>query len=513
MEGIGTVDEKHAVEVPVARSARRSADELAGRYRDGFVSLLGADVTSLQGCLEAWSWLLPGDAPRTVIGRNAYGALLVVEGTELQAYGARFTVIDPTMGWCWTHPRAEVPRLGHYLRESWLPFFVDDTVYAAWRAAGAPTLAADEALAIVTPRPCGGAMRLENFRVENVVRMHRRVASLLRASFDDTEIGHQTARAAWGWGLRAKKGLPRGGLGSGPAALLSAQLAIVSSLKDPKDDEQRGMTTELTPLQRARGEHLYFIGTGLLKTDDPAMHARARDALAAATWDGCCDAAFEIARMAMWGGGGPRDPEVAEHYLRIAACTGDSAPKVELCRLHLPLPDKAVDAVAQLEKLASETNYSKQLKPTAGLASYLLGLAAFHGWGGPKDLAKMREHHARAAELGVAEASFELAIAHDKGLGGEADKALARAYERKAAEGGIARACLNMGVWHATGDGLEQDIGAAVQWYARAAQLGSSEAAKRLAVMFGNGAGGAKDEARAMDWTIAANALAKAEEL
>jgi hypothetical protein len=49
----------------------------SGWYRDGFLYLFGEGLDALKPCLEAWSFLVPPCDDRVIIGRNAYGAILV----------------------------------------------------------------------------------------------------------------------------------------------------------------------------------------------------------------------------------------------------------------------------------------------------------------------------------------------------------------------------------------------------------------------------------------------------
>ena len=51
-----------------------------GRFQDGFLHLFSQDLDVLDPLLETWSFLLPeAEGRRKVIGRNAYGALLILE--------------------------------------------------------------------------------------------------------------------------------------------------------------------------------------------------------------------------------------------------------------------------------------------------------------------------------------------------------------------------------------------------------------------------------------------------
>src|SRR5262249_60011919 len=52
----------------------------AGWYKGRFLYLFGQELAQFQPCLDAWSFIVPpGHPDRMIIGRNAYGALLVLE--------------------------------------------------------------------------------------------------------------------------------------------------------------------------------------------------------------------------------------------------------------------------------------------------------------------------------------------------------------------------------------------------------------------------------------------------
>ncbi len=65
----------------------------AGFFRDRFLSLFGEGLEHLSACLDAWSFLVPTNDDRLVVGRNAYGAIAYVDDTN----GAtpRLRIVDP----------------------------------------------------------------------------------------------------------------------------------------------------------------------------------------------------------------------------------------------------------------------------------------------------------------------------------------------------------------------------------------------------------------------------------
>lgn len=146
----------------------------AGWYWDGFLYLFGEGLERFQACLDAWSFVVPPSSQRRmIIGRNAYGALLVLE--EANATGAKeyVRILDPVHV-RWFHDE----NLGFgNLMATWLPerslrypAFLDHGVYDAWRqATGGRRLALEEGLVIKEPVPLGGKLELHNFQVEPLV--------------------------------------------------------------------------------------------------------------------------------------------------------------------------------------------------------------------------------------------------------------------------------------------------------------------------------------------------------
>ncbi|TGE27640.1 hypothetical protein [Hymenobacter metallicola] len=158
---------------------RMMYDEVgAGWYRNGFLYLFGTDLPQLTVCLDAWTDLLEPGVERVVIGRNAYGALLVAERTTEEGTDAPIGLLDPWQG---TYTKQEgldfASLLSEGLPENRLPGFLDDAVYSAFSAAG-NQLAETEILGIQTPTGRGGSLEPGNFRPEEVLAFHRRIAAL-----------------------------------------------------------------------------------------------------------------------------------------------------------------------------------------------------------------------------------------------------------------------------------------------------------------------------------------------
>jgi hypothetical protein len=152
------------------------ADIGAGWFLDRFVYLFGPGLERLRPCLEAWSFIVPSGHPdRMILGRNAYGALLVMEHQGPVDESVHF--LDPLIGRYWTDPRIGLMNLfGTWLPEGLIPDFLDRGPYESWvRIHG--TLSEDEILAPITPLYVGGAMSTENLQRQEICGYHRTAAA------------------------------------------------------------------------------------------------------------------------------------------------------------------------------------------------------------------------------------------------------------------------------------------------------------------------------------------------
>lgn len=144
----------------------------AGWYKDGFLYLFGEGLDALLPCLDAWSSLVPRGKHPLIVGRNAYGALLVI--LDSAANNPRIGILDPTRVEWVTNAHVDLGGLlGAWLPEGLLPHFTEIEPYQAWRRAGGKRLAVNEMLAPKTPLALGGTMEVDNFQVSDIVAYYR----------------------------------------------------------------------------------------------------------------------------------------------------------------------------------------------------------------------------------------------------------------------------------------------------------------------------------------------------
>lgn len=153
----------------------------AGAYLDGFIYLLGLDVNRYDAHLAHWSFLFPDEKERNVIGRNAYGSLLVVEDATTEGTIAMVGVIDVLNVRYYTHPQLDFMGLfGNWLPNDRLPFFTDESVYQQYRFEKGQVLGGNRVLGIIEPLSLGGKMELTNFQVEPLDMYYRTVTKVYR---------------------------------------------------------------------------------------------------------------------------------------------------------------------------------------------------------------------------------------------------------------------------------------------------------------------------------------------
>ncbi|MGZ3418286.1 MAG: hypothetical protein ACXWUG_13405 [Polyangiales bacterium] len=140
----------------------------AGWFKERFLYLFGPGLEPLDDCLKAWSFLVPESRDRVILGRNAYGAIVFVDG--MNAAKSRVYVVDPI----------EVQLIGErgmdfirffarYIPDDLLGPFLDDSVYRHFVEKKKLHLDPSLCLGIERPVSLGGKMELDNFRVENIV--------------------------------------------------------------------------------------------------------------------------------------------------------------------------------------------------------------------------------------------------------------------------------------------------------------------------------------------------------
>jgi len=152
----------------------------SGWFMDRFLYLFGAGLSGLEACVEAWSFLVPPREDRVILGRNAYGSLLVLEEPE---EAQRVYVLDPIRVVYWTDPNLDLLGLiGRWLPKDLVPHFLDDELYRSLVRGGA-WLPDDAILAPITPIGLGGEVVSSNFQEEQIVDYYRTTAPIYAKAF------------------------------------------------------------------------------------------------------------------------------------------------------------------------------------------------------------------------------------------------------------------------------------------------------------------------------------------
>src|ERR1043165_5863336 len=67
----------------------------SGWFMNRFLYLFGESLDELLPCLDAWPFLIKPGRERMILGRNAYGALLVAEEPTNKGYTCPVYMLDP----------------------------------------------------------------------------------------------------------------------------------------------------------------------------------------------------------------------------------------------------------------------------------------------------------------------------------------------------------------------------------------------------------------------------------
>jgi hypothetical protein len=156
----------------------------AGWYRDGFLYLFGEGLDALDACLDAWSFVVPASPKRMVLGRNAHGAILVLEN-EGEPQTERVCLLDPfTVSYTPVPNTRFLNLVARALPKGELPSFVDDRAYRAWREQnGVKRLELEQILGFKTPKSLGGTLTPDNLQLEDIVEYYQTTAPIYADAF------------------------------------------------------------------------------------------------------------------------------------------------------------------------------------------------------------------------------------------------------------------------------------------------------------------------------------------
>jgi hypothetical protein len=158
----------------------------AGWFRNRFYRLFGADLEPYDAILEMWQFALPKGKQYRVIGRNAHGALLLIEDMQLKGTAAPIRSLNPVLPAFWGDDHCVFMNyVGHWLPHCKIPGFSDSSLYDQFLSVSPTRLEPDEILAAKTPLSLGGTMTAENFQVENIFEYYRTTAAIYTPLFKE----------------------------------------------------------------------------------------------------------------------------------------------------------------------------------------------------------------------------------------------------------------------------------------------------------------------------------------
>lgn len=154
----------------------------SGWYLNRFLFLFAKGAERMKACLNAWDFLVPPNRDRIILGRNAYGAILVMDDANHLDHSIH--VLDPFRVVYWTDANLTLTNMiGAFLPERLIPHFLDDTLYKKALSTRKARLGDDEILAPRKPLGLGGNMDLDSFQVEKIVPYYKSTAAIYRKAF------------------------------------------------------------------------------------------------------------------------------------------------------------------------------------------------------------------------------------------------------------------------------------------------------------------------------------------
>jgi hypothetical protein len=156
----------------------------SGWFRDGFLYLFGEAMDAFLPCLKAWSFMVPPCADRQIIGRNAYGALLVLDNSG-SADDECVNLLDPFTVTFGSIPDTHfVSLIGRALPKVEIPTFLDDRAYRDWRLANkVDRLELDDVLGIQVPSGLGGELVGDNLQLDSMVEYYETTGPIYADAF------------------------------------------------------------------------------------------------------------------------------------------------------------------------------------------------------------------------------------------------------------------------------------------------------------------------------------------
>jgi hypothetical protein len=170
---------------PALRAALEALrDDIGGGwFKNRFLYLFGDELDALKPCLDAWSFLVRGGSSRrTIIGRNAYGAMLVMEdGNDAR----HVFVLDPFRVAYWSDYGLTLDVLvGEELCEpALLAEFLDDGAYRAWIDQEQVDLEMEDVLGFKAPKALGGTITIGNIEIDGIVDYFEETGAIYAEEF------------------------------------------------------------------------------------------------------------------------------------------------------------------------------------------------------------------------------------------------------------------------------------------------------------------------------------------
>ncbi|MCI5058432.1 MAG: hypothetical protein MRY83_20135 [Flavobacteriales bacterium] len=157
----------------------------AGWFLNQYFYLFGPGLADLNKCIDHWNFLFEDEKERKVFGRNAYGALLIVEEPSTKGNIGSVGVLNPIDVSYFKDPNLVFMNfLGYWFPKMIIPNLYLPMVYEAWHKTTGDYLDINEILAIKTPISLGGSIDdANNFQIENIYNYYETTGKIYKEAF------------------------------------------------------------------------------------------------------------------------------------------------------------------------------------------------------------------------------------------------------------------------------------------------------------------------------------------
>lgn len=153
-----------------------------GWFKNRFYLLLSSELENCKECVNEWNFLIPKDGKtRTVFGRNAYGAIFMLEDVEIKGTAAQVGILNPfIVSYTSDEHCVFMNNLGYWMPKNAHHFSASNSAIYDSAFGKSTFLNTDEILAPKIPEPLGGKFEMQNFQVEPIIDYYKSTAKIYK---------------------------------------------------------------------------------------------------------------------------------------------------------------------------------------------------------------------------------------------------------------------------------------------------------------------------------------------